>query len=98
MVMCLVESLVCCDIFDVYDQMNCYVNWYWYGYWSVIGECFDIGMVMWVVIDWFLQDGYLLVGSDDLCSVGNGLIMCLVLVVLCYVGIIDLQVMVVLSL
>ncbi|WP_329841839.1 ADP-ribosylglycohydrolase family protein [Stenotrophomonas sepilia] len=97
MAMCLAESLVRCDSFDVHDQMNRYANWYRHGYWSATGECFDIGMATRAAIDRFLQDGQPLAGSDDPRSAGNGSIMRLAPVALRYAGTPDLQAMAELS-
>lgn len=97
MAMCLAESLVRCDTFDVHDQMNRYANWYRHGYWSATGECFDIGMATRAAIDRFLQDGQPLAGSDDPRSAGNGSIMRLAPVALRYAGTPDLQAMAALS-
>lgn len=97
MAMCLAESLVRCDTFDVHDQMNRYANWYQHGYWSATGECFDIGMATRAAIDRFLQDGQPLAGSDDPRSAGNGSIMRLAPVALRYAGTPNLQAMAELS-
>jgi ADP-ribosyl-[dinitrogen reductase] hydrolase len=33
-----------CGEFNPVDQMNRYVNWWQWGYYSCTGECFDIGL------------------------------------------------------
>ena len=93
MAMCLAESLVRCDAFDVRDQMTRYANWYRHGYWSATGECFDIGMATRAAIDQFLLSGQPLAGNDDPRSAGNGSIMRLAPVVLRYAGTAELPAM-----
>ena len=44
MALCLAASLLHCNGFDAVDQMNRYVNWWQWGYYSCTGHCFDIGM------------------------------------------------------
>jgi ADP-ribosyl-[dinitrogen reductase] hydrolase len=44
MALCLAASLLHCGEFNPVDQMNRYVNWWQWGYYSCTGECFDIGL------------------------------------------------------
>ena len=43
MALCLAASLVHCREFDPRDQMNRYCDWFFRGYMSSTGECFDFG-------------------------------------------------------
>jgi ADP-ribosyl-[dinitrogen reductase] hydrolase len=43
MALCLAESLLASDRFDVEDQIQRYLRWYRDGYLSSTGRCFDIG-------------------------------------------------------
>ncbi|WP_303638620.1 ADP-ribosylglycohydrolase family protein [Stenotrophomonas tuberculopleuritidis] len=90
MAMCLAESLVRCESFDVRDQMTRYANWYQHGYWSATGTCFDIGVATRSAIEQFLLSGAPLAGSEDPGSAGNGSIMRLAPVVLRYAALPEL--------
>ncbi len=97
MAMCLAESLIRCQEFDVRDQMNRYANWYQHGYWSSTGSCFDIGVATRRAIRNYLVTGEPLAGNTDPKSAGNGSIMRLAPVVLRYAGTSELQSMAVAS-
>ena len=43
MALCLANSLIACQGFNLYDQLVRYKWWYRHGYMSSTGECFDIG-------------------------------------------------------
>lgn len=85
MVLCFVYSLLYCNGFDFEDQMNCYCNWYWVGYMSCIGECFDIGSIVCSVLYCYLEIKYFFFGCIDVYLAGNGSIMCLVFIFMFYV-------------
>lgn len=84
MAMCLAESLIHCRGFDARDQMARYLNWWRWGYFSATGECFDIGMTTRAALARFEQDGQPFAGSTDPRQAGNGSLMRLAPVVLCF--------------
>lgn len=43
MALCLAESLIQCQGFNLSDQMDRYIRWFRTGYLSSTGRCFDIG-------------------------------------------------------
>lgn len=84
MALCLAESLVARQGFDAQDQMNRYVNWWKWGYLSVTGHCFDIGMTVSTALQKYAADGNPFAGSTDPGTAGNGSLMRLAPVVLWY--------------
>lgn len=84
MALCLAESLIHCRGFDARDQMARYLNWWRWGYLSATGECFDIGMTTRAALSRFEQDGQPYAGSADPRQAGNGSLMRLAPVVLCF--------------
>jgi ADP-ribosylglycohydrolase len=83
MAMCLAESLVERG-FDPHDQMERYVRWWREGYWSSTGRCFDIGNTVAAALRQFERTGDPIAGSTDPRSAGNGSLMRLAPVALCY--------------
>lgn len=75
MAMCLAESLVFKKGMDLRDQMNRYVNWYRYGYWSSTGECFDIGNTVCTALHKYESTNEPVAGATDPYSAGNGSLM-----------------------
>ncbi len=84
MALCLAESLVECQGFDPYDQMQRYVEWMRHGKFSVKGYCFDIGNTTRSALQHFEQSNNPYAGSNDPRSAGNGSIMRLAPVALAY--------------
>ena len=84
MALCLAESLVTCGGFDPMDQMERYVRWVEDGYMSSTGRCFDIGNTTSQALRTFRDSGDPMSGPTDPHSAGNGSIMRLAPVVLCY--------------
>lgn len=75
MALCLAESLIDCQNFDVLDQMWRYVRWMDDGYNSVLGRCFDIGVTTRQALVSFKQTGNPFSGSTAPDTAGNGSIM-----------------------
>ncbi|WP_068505503.1 ADP-ribosylglycohydrolase family protein [Paenibacillus kribbensis] len=84
MALCLAESLVRKDEFDPADQMRRYTNWYYVGYMSSTGTCFDIGGATREALHRFEATGDPYSGSVDPMSAGNGSIMRLAPVAMAY--------------
>ncbi|WP_226002704.1 ADP-ribosylglycohydrolase family protein [Paenibacillus sp. BJ-4] len=84
MALCLAESLVRKDEFDPADQMRRYTNWYYMGYMSSTGTCFDIGGATRGALHRFEATGDPYSGSVDPMSAGNGSIMRLAPVAMAY--------------
>jgi ADP-ribosylglycohydrolase len=84
MALCLAESLVEQQGFDLTDQLNRYVRWYRSGYLSSTGHCFDIGNTIRQALHQFEQTGNPYCGLTDPHSAGNGSIMRLAPVPLAY--------------
>lgn len=84
MALCLATSLVECQGFDAKDQMTRYVRWRKEGYLSSTGRCFDIGMTVSGALHRFEQTGEPFSGSSDPHKAGNGSIMRLAPVPLCF--------------
>lgn len=73
MALCLAESLIECRGFDAHDQMTRYVRWMDDGYYSVKGQCFDIGGNTSFALHNFKATGDPFAGDAD--SAGNGSLM-----------------------
>ncbi len=73
--LCLAESLIEKQGFDVLDQMERYVRWYREGHLSSTGSCFDIGGATSSALHRFMDTGDPFSGSTDARSAGNGSIM-----------------------
>ena len=84
MALCLAASLLHCDGFDAVDQMNRYVNWWQWGYYSWTGRCFDLGMTTAGALQRYLVKGDPMAGATDPSTAGNGSLMRLAPVVLYY--------------
>ena len=84
MALCLGHSLVHCRGFDPVDQMNRYCNWYNFGYMSSNGECFDIGNTVAGALRRYLADKQPFAGSTSPDSAGNGALMRLAPIAMCY--------------
>lgn len=84
MALCLAQSLVTCKGFDAGDQMNRYLNWWRWGYFSSTGECFDIGGTVARALGKFALDGNPYAGSEAPDTAGNGSLMRLAPAVLYY--------------
>lgn len=89
MALCLAESLVTEEGFDLYDQMRRYLRWYREGYLSSTGVCFDIGATVAGALRRFEATGNPLAGSLDPMAGGNGSLMRLAPVPLAYATIPD---------
>jgi ADP-ribosylglycohydrolase len=84
MALCLAESLIECDGFDPVDQLERYCRWYRHGHLSSTGRCFDIGDTVRTALERFERTGEPFCGPTDPMTAGNGSIMRLAPVVLCY--------------
>lgn len=84
MALCLAESLLECEAFDLKDQTERYVRWWRDGHHSATGTCFDIGNTVRAALSSFRLDGVAAAGSSDTYSAGNGSIMRLAPVALRY--------------
>ena len=84
--LCLATSLVECGGFDAADQMQRYVRWWREGYLSSTGSCFDIGNTTVGALSRFVEHGDFYAGSTDSNSAGNGSLMRLAPVPMCFAG------------
>jgi ADP-ribosyl-[dinitrogen reductase] hydrolase len=84
MALCLAESLIECRGFDVADQVRRYVRWYRDGHLSSTGWCFDIGNTVRRVLETFERTGKAHEGPTDPNTAGNGSIMRLAPVPMCF--------------
>jgi len=84
MALCLATSLLHCEGFDARDQMNRYVNWWQWGYLSATNDCFDIGMTVCRALQRYQLSGDPMAGDTDPATAGNGSLMRLAPVVLCF--------------
>lgn len=84
MALCLAESLIECGGFDLIDQLERYSRWYHDGHLSSTGHCFDIGNTVSHALQKFAITRSSYCGSTDPRSAGNGSIMRLAPVPLCY--------------
>jgi ADP-ribosyl-[dinitrogen reductase] hydrolase len=75
MALCLAASLVHCLGFEPVDQMNRYVNWWQWGYYSSTGDCFDIGATTAKALQRYLVTRDPVAGSKDPNEAGNGSLM-----------------------
>ena len=82
--LCLAESLIETNGFDLIDQLDRYVRWYREGHLSSTGACFDIGNTTEMALTRYeaTKDPYS--GPTDPSTAGNGSIMRLVSVPLAY--------------
>ena len=86
MALCLATSLVKCGGFDAADQMQRYVRWWREGYLSSTGSCFDMGNTVSVALSRFIEHGGPYAGSTAPHSVGDGSLMRLAPVPMCFSG------------
>jgi ADP-ribosyl-[dinitrogen reductase] hydrolase len=84
MALCLATSLVECGGFDACDQMERYCRWANEGYLSSTGQCFDIGRTVLQALCKYQDDGNPIAGPTDPKTAGNGCIMRLAPVVMCF--------------
>jgi ADP-ribosylglycohydrolase len=84
MALCLAESLIEQQGFDLVHQLQKYVQWYREGYLSSTGRCFDIGSTTLDGLRQFEKTQEPYCGSTDPWSAGNGSIMRLAPVPLFY--------------
>ena len=75
MALCLAESLMECNGFDAYDQMDRYLKWYRTGYMSSYGACRDIGHTTAKAMDKYAQFRNAYSGATEPNTAGNGSIM-----------------------
>jgi ADP-ribosyl-[dinitrogen reductase] hydrolase len=75
MALCLADSLVSCQGFNSFDQIQRYLRWYRDGLWSSNGRCFDIGNTVRDALERFEHTADPFSGSNDPRSAGNGSIM-----------------------
>ena len=86
MALCLATSLLECGGFDAADQMQRYVRWRREGYLSSTGSCFDIGNTVSAALSRFVRHGDPYAGSVAPNTAGNGSLMRLAPVPLCFAG------------
>ena len=86
MALCLAASLIESGEFDPMDQMQRYVRWWYDGYLSSNGHCFDIGLTVSDSLERFEDTGDPYSGSTDAMSAGNGSLMRLAPVAMYYAG------------
>lgn len=91
MALCLAASLIDHG-FDLADQMDRYLQWYDNGYMSSTGKCFDIGSTTSAALERYRADGNPMAGSKKADSAGNGSIMRLAPVAICYQDVPELAV------
>ncbi len=84
MALCLADSLIAERGFDARDQMARYVRWWREGHNSSTGFCFDIGNTVRTALSDYESTGNPWAGSEDPYTAGNGSLMRLAPVVLCY--------------
>lgn len=84
MALCLATSLVERGGFDAHDQMERYCRWHETGYLSSTGRCFDIGNTTAAALCRYRQSGEPYAGSSDPYAAGNGSIMRLAPIPICY--------------
>ena len=87
--MCLAESILTTDFFDIHDQIQKYISWYVNGEYSSTNECFDIGNQTRMALDHyinhneFLFDMFTYSAENDRSS-GNGSLMRIAPVAMAY--------------
>lgn len=84
MALCLAASLIEKEDFAPIDQLERYWRWYREGYMSSTGRCFDIGNTVRQALTKFRETGAPFCGSTNPNTAGNGSIMRLAPVPLCY--------------
>ncbi|MBN1948056.1 MAG: ADP-ribosylglycohydrolase family protein [Bradymonadales bacterium] len=84
MALCLATSLVECNDFDARDQMERYCLWEETGYLSSTGHCFDIGTTVAMALRHYQKTGDPFAGSTNPHSAGNGCIMRLAPIPMCF--------------
>ena len=82
MALCLAESLLERNGFDLADQLRRYVRWWQRGHLSSTGECFDIGSTVAGALYFHLRNGNVVADTGDPMMAGNGSLMRLAPVVL----------------
>jgi ADP-ribosylglycohydrolase len=75
MALCLAESLIEREEFDLHDQLERYLRWYRQGHLSSTGRCFDIGNTVRQALLHFEQTGEAESGPTDPNTAGNGSLM-----------------------
>lgn len=86
MALCLAESLIQCQGFNLSDQMDRYIRWFRTGYLSSTGRCFDIGNTIQAALIYYERSGDPISGSTDPDSAGNGSLMRLAPVPMFFAG------------
>ncbi|WP_373693851.1 ADP-ribosylglycohydrolase family protein [Parafrankia sp. BMG5.11] len=86
MALALAQSLIDCGDLDPADLMKRFVQWRKDGAYSCTGTCFDIGMTVSSALSRWQRTGDPLAGSTDPDTAGNGSLMRLAPVALCYFG------------
>jgi len=84
MALCVAASLIELEKFDLLDHLKRFIRWYYEGYMSHNGKCFDIGNTVSAALQNFKKTGNKYSGSLSPNSAGNGSIMRLTPVVLFY--------------
>lgn len=84
MALCLTDSLLTCQGYDVNDQMSRYTRWYRDGYLSSTEQSFDVGNTVRTALETYLETNQPYSGPTHPRSAGNGSIMRLAPVVLAF--------------
>ena len=84
--LCLAESLIETETFNLCDQLERYDSWYRHGHLSSTGKCFDIGNTTAMALQNFESTGAPYSGPTDPATAGNGSLMRLAPVPLFYSG------------
>ncbi len=90
MALCLGQSLLDCRGFNATHQLQLYSKWYYDGYMSSTGECFDIGETTRLAIERFQRTKKPYCGSSKPSTSGNGGLMRLAPVAMAYYDPIDI--------
>ena len=75
MALCLADSIIQTETFDLFDQSQRYIRWVNEGYFSSTGGCFDIGHQTLTALNQFHRDGKLPEHFLDTSQAGNGSLM-----------------------
>lgn len=84
MAVCLAHSLTRQNRFSYSDQLDLYCLWWKKGIFGVKGKCFDIGNTVVQALEHYMRTGDAYSGPTDPRSAGNGSLMRLAPVALCY--------------
>ena len=75
MTLALMDSITFSNGIDPKNQLQCYVDWYLHGFYSVNGKCFDIGDTTRLALDNFIHTNDIRSPYSDKAFSGNGSLM-----------------------